>query len=163
VVVTLRDAQAKAQPQIAIAEADKIFREEEARAEHRLRLERHEHQVAMERQIKERRAGERLAEIDRQPERVLREKRLEAERQQRELDAIFQAEIEATKRREAEIKKIEAARRKNRCNVQKEALGNQIEIYEAGCISNFVAVSTHSHPVLTRFCNNCLQNIGART
>jgi hypothetical protein len=86
--MTLRDAQAKAQLQIAIPEADKIFREEEARAEHRLRLERHEHQVAMERQIEERRARERLAEIDRQQESLLRKKRLEAERR-RELNALF--------------------------------------------------------------------------
>jgi energy-coupling factor transporter ATP-binding protein EcfA2 len=160
---TLRKAQAQADQQIAVAEADRVFREQEAKAEHKLRLERHEHQVAMQRQIEERKAREKLVEIDRQQERYLREKHLEAERQQRELDAIFQAEVEATQRRRAAIERAEAARRKNRCDAQKEAIANQFGFFEAGCVANFVRVNTHSHSALTRFCDNCLRSIGAST
>ena len=160
---TLNKAEAEANLQIAIAEADKIFIEEEAKAEHQLRLERHKQEVAVQRQIEERRARERLAEIDRQQARFLEGKRLEAERQQRELDALFQAEIEATRRREVEIKRAEADRRKNRCDAQREAISNQIEIFEAGCVANFVNIFAYGHSVLTRYCDVCLQNIGAST
>lgn len=158
---TLRVAQVQADRQIAVAEADRIFREEEAKAEHRLRLEQHECQVALQQQREERRARERLAEIGRKQQRALREKRLEAERQQRELDALMQAEIEATRRREAELKRIEVARRKDRGRTQLEALTNQFEIFEIGCAANFVNIATSSHPVLTRYCDVCLGNIGA--
>ncbi|KAH8750694.1 P-loop containing nucleoside triphosphate hydrolase protein [Hyaloscypha sp. PMI_1271] len=158
---TVRAAQVQADHQIAVAEADRIFREEEARAEHRLRLERHERQVALQRQREERRARERLAEICRQQQRALREKRLEAEKQQRELDALVQAEIEVTRRREAEIKRIEVKRRKDRANVQLEAIGNHIEIFNMGCAANFVNIASSAHTVLTRFCDICLGNIGA--
>lgn len=160
---TLRTAQAQADLQIAMAEADRIFREEEARAEHALRLERHERQVARQRQMDERRARDRLAEISRQQERILEEKRREAERQQRELDALVQAEIEATKKREAEIKRAEGVRRQNRCRAQNEEIGNQIEFYRAGCVANFVAITAQSYSVLTRFCDNCLAAIGTGT
>lgn len=160
---TLRKAQAQADRQIAVAEADRVFREQEAKAEHILRLERHERQIARQRQIEERQATEKLAEIERQQERFLREKYLEAERQQKELDAIFQAEMEATKRRRAAIERAEAARRKDRCDAQKAAVADQFAMFEAGCMANFVRVNTHSHSVLTRFCDNCLRTIGAST
>jgi hypothetical protein len=57
-----------------VAEKDRVLREEEAKAEHQLRLERHKQQVAMQRQIEERRVWERLAEVDRQQEILLKKK-----------------------------------------------------------------------------------------
>ncbi|KFZ07912.1 hypothetical protein V502_09670 [Pseudogymnoascus sp. VKM F-4520 (FW-2644)] len=157
----LHQAELRAQTQVAIAEADRIFREEEAKANHKLRLEEHARQEARKARLRDKEAKERLERLEREHEKALEAKREEARKQEDAAIVLIQKRMEETRLAESRVRDIEARTRMDRQVSQTLEIENQIEVWnyflkQPGIVRILVEVP----PILNSWCDTCLAPIG---